>query len=151
MPMPDPDPSDRALYGFIQQAEQVAVGASAVVDRAVHGGALDRASKACTWCRGWWRCRSTRRATVVQVLLAIEDEEAHQSHFVARDYHSGGARALDRYLRRFGEIRRIQDYLVARAERMGVPVIEVRRRRTGAARGARPDPRTRHRRARAVP
>ena len=31
---------------------------------------------------------------------------------------------MERYLTRFGEIRRIQDYLVARAERMQVPVIE---------------------------
>ncbi len=38
-------------------------------------------------------------ATVVQVLLTIQDEEAHQSHFVARDRIAGGARALDRYLR----------------------------------------------------
>ena len=30
--------SDRALYGFIQQAEQVAVGAAAVVERAVLEG-----------------------------------------------------------------------------------------------------------------
>ena len=50
-------------------------------------------------------------------MLAIEDEEAHQAHFVGRDQVAGGARALDRYLRSFGEIRRIQDYLVARAER----------------------------------
>jgi 2-phosphoglycerate kinase len=38
MPMPDPDQGDRALYGFIQQAEQVAVGAVAVVERAVLEG-----------------------------------------------------------------------------------------------------------------
>jgi 2-phosphoglycerate kinase len=31
---------------------------------------------------------------------------------------------MDRYLRRFGEIRRIQEYLVARAEQKGWPVIE---------------------------
>ena len=36
--MPDPDAEDRALYGFIQQAEQVAVGANAVVERAVLEG-----------------------------------------------------------------------------------------------------------------
>jgi 2-phosphoglycerate kinase len=63
-------------------------------------------------------------ATVVQVLLTIQDEEAHQAHFVARDSSSGGVRALDRYLRHFGEIRRIQDYLVARAERVGVPIVD---------------------------
>ena len=38
MPVPDPDQADRALYGFIQQAEQVAVGATAVVERAVLEG-----------------------------------------------------------------------------------------------------------------
>ena len=31
---------------------------------------------------------------------------------------------MDRYLRRFGEIRRIQEYLVGRAEKQGWPVIE---------------------------
>jgi 2-phosphoglycerate kinase len=63
-------------------------------------------------------------ATVLEVMLAIADEEAHQSHFVGRDQLAGGARALDRYLRRFGEIRRIQDYLVARAERVGVTIVD---------------------------
>ena len=38
IPMPDPDAEDRALYGFIQQAEQVAVGANAIIERAVMEG-----------------------------------------------------------------------------------------------------------------
>ena len=38
IPLPDPDDEDRALYGFIQQAGQVAVGANAVVERAVLEG-----------------------------------------------------------------------------------------------------------------
>jgi 2-phosphoglycerate kinase len=123
MPMPDPDQGDRALYGFIQQAEQVAVGAAAVVDRAVQEG-LSTVLEGVHLVPGLVEVPEHTCATVVHVLLAIEDEEAHQSHFVARDSHSGGARALDRYLRHFGEIRRIQDYLMARAERMGVPVID---------------------------
>ena len=52
-----------------------------------------------------------------------QDEEAHQAHFVARDFRTGGVRALDRYLRGWG-IRRIQDYLVGRAERIGVPIVD---------------------------
>jgi 2-phosphoglycerate kinase len=43
---------------------------------------------------------------------------------VARDSASGGARALERYLQHFGEIRRIQDYLLGRAQRMNVPVVD---------------------------
>ncbi len=122
MPMPDPDSTDRALYGFMQQAEQVAVGAAAVIDRAVQEG-LSTVLEGVHLVPGLVEVPEGT-ATIVQVLLAIEDEEAHQSHFVARDSSSGGARALDRYLRHFGEIRRIQDYLVARAERVGVPVID---------------------------
>ena len=63
-------------------------------------------------------------AVVVQLMLAISDEEVHQGHFFGRNVDSGGQRATDRYLRRFGEIRRIQEYLVARAEKQGWPVVE---------------------------
>ena len=123
IPMPDPDEGDRALFGFIQQAEQVAVGSAAVVERAVVEG-LSTVVEGVHLVPGLMAPEQHGGALVVQVMLAIDDEEAHQSHFVARDQVAGGARALDRYLRRFGEIRRIQDYLVARAERMGVPVVE---------------------------
>jgi 2-phosphoglycerate kinase len=123
MPMPDPDQGDRALYGFIQQAEQVAVGAAAVVDRAVQEG-LSTVLEGVHLVPGLVEVPEHRAATVVQVLLTIQDEEAHQAHFVARDFSTGGVRALDRYLRSFGEIRRIQDYLVGRAERLGVPVVD---------------------------
>ncbi len=129
MPMPDPDagrPRAVRLHPAGRAGGGGRRGGGRPGDR---GGAVDRASRACTWCRDWSRPSSSRTATVVQVMLAIEDEEAHQSHFVARDQVAGGARALDRYLRSFGEIRRIQDYLVARAERMGVPIVDAARRR----------------------
>jgi 2-phosphoglycerate kinase len=123
MPMPDPDQGDRALYGFIQQAEQVAVGAVAVVERAVMEG-LSTVLEGVHLVPGLVEPPPGHDATIVNVMLAIEDEEAHQSHFVARDSASGGARALDRYLQHFGEIRRIQDYLLGRAQRMNVPVVD---------------------------
>ena len=123
MPMPDPDLGDRALYGFIQQAEQVAVGAVAVVERAVLEG-LSTVVEGVHLVPGLVEPPPGHDATIVNVMLAIEDEEAHQSHFVARDSASGGARALERYLQHFGEIRRIQDYLLGRAQRMNVPVVD---------------------------
>jgi 2-phosphoglycerate kinase len=123
MPMPDPDQGDRALYGFMQQAEQVAVGATAVVGRAVLEG-LSTVLEGVHLVPGLVEAPPRHGATIVNVMLAIEDEEAHQSHFVARDSASGGARALERYLQHFGEIRRIQDYLMTRAHDMGVPVVD---------------------------
>ena len=123
IPMPDPDAADRALYGFIQQAEQVAVGANAIIDRAVMEG-LSTVVEGVHLVPGLVAPERHQRAVVVQVMLAINDEDVHQAHFMLRDYESSGSRAMERYLRRFGEIRRIQDYLIAQAERMRVPVIE---------------------------
>ena len=123
IPLPDPDDEDRALYGFIQQAGQVAVGANAVVERAVLEG-LSTVVEGVHVVPGLVTAEQHPGAVVVQLMLAINDEEGHQAHFFARGADSGGLRAMDHYLRRFGEIRRIQEYLVARAEKQGWPVIE---------------------------
>ena len=63
-------------------------------------------------------------ALVVQFVLAIDDVEAHASHFWLRDSTSGSARPFERYLDSLGDIREIQDHIVGRAEKAGVPVIE---------------------------
>jgi 2-phosphoglycerate kinase len=123
VPMPDPDDEDRALYGFIQQAGQVAVGTSAVVERAVMEG-LSTVVEGVHVVPGLVTAEQHPGAVVVRLMLAIEDEESHRAHFFSRDAAGGGLRAMDRYLRRFGEIRRIQDYLLARAEKQGWPIIE---------------------------
>ena len=123
IPLPDPDDEDRALYGFIQQAGQVAVGANAVVERAVLEG-LSTVVEGVHVVPGLVTADKHAGAVVVQVMLAVADEEVHQAHFFTRGSDSGGLRAMDRYLKRFGEIRRIQEYLVARAEKQGWPVIE---------------------------
>ena len=63
-------------------------------------------------------------ALVVQCVLAIEDEEAHASHFFIRDAASDGVRPMHKYLDHLPEIRRLQDFVVERAERNGVPVLQ---------------------------
>ena len=63
-------------------------------------------------------------ALVAQCVLAIEDVEAHSGHFVIRDAGSDGLRPHAKYVDRLGDIRRIQEHIVGRARRHGVPVIE---------------------------
>jgi 2-phosphoglycerate kinase len=63
-------------------------------------------------------------ALVVQVVLEIADEEIHKLHFHVRDAATGGIRAMDKYLERLDDIRRIQVYVAGRARREGVPVVE---------------------------
>jgi 2-phosphoglycerate kinase len=57
-------------------------------------------------------------------VLRVPDPDLHATHFHVRDTATGGVRAMDKYLSRIDDIRRIQDYLVARAERAGTPVID---------------------------
>jgi 2-phosphoglycerate kinase len=45
-------------------------------------------------------------------------------HFHVRDTATGGVRAMDKYLERIDDIRRIQTFLIECAEREGVEVVE---------------------------
>jgi 2-phosphoglycerate kinase len=110
---------ESGLAGYRRQAQHVGMGVGAILERAasegtpliVEGvhvvpGALDGAVR--------------ERCVVVEALLMVADEELHRGHFS----HRGGARPAERYLRRFDEIRRLQDELVALAGSAEVPVIE---------------------------
>jgi 2-phosphoglycerate kinase len=63
-------------------------------------------------------------ALVVECVLAIDDAEAHASHFWIRDSDSEGVRPYEKYLEAFNDIRLIQTYILGRARKHGVPVIE---------------------------
>ena len=62
-------------------------------------------------------------ALVVQCVLAIEDEEEHSTHFMVRDAGLDGLRPHQKYIERLDDIRRVQEHIVRRARRHGVPVI----------------------------
>ena len=63
-------------------------------------------------------------ALVVECVLSIEDGEAHASHFWIRDTDSEGVRPYEKYLDAFDDIRLIQTYILGRARKHGVRVIE---------------------------
>jgi 2-phosphoglycerate kinase len=117
----EPD-EDAALAGFKEQTRNVLVGVKAVIGRALEEG-YSIALEGVHLVPGALP-RTYEGAVVVPCLLAIEDEEEHARHFWIRDSVSEGLRPMEKYLRALPEIRRIQDYLVERAQQTGVPVIE---------------------------
>ena len=52
------------------------------------------------------------------------DAEAHAGHFWIRDTDSEGSRAYEKYLDAFDDIRLVQAYILGRARKHDVPVIE---------------------------
>ena len=116
------DRRDANLRGFLEQTRNVLVGVRAVMERALteaHSMALEGVHVVPGLVP-----RSLPGAVVVQCVVAIEDEEEHAKHFWVRDADSEGVRPVDKYLRALPQIRRIQDFVVMKANEEGVPVIE---------------------------
>ena len=118
----DEDDPDRVLHGFLDQTRNVLVGVRAAIDRVMQEG-WSMVLEGVHLVPGMVSAE-IEGALVVQFVLAIEDVEAHASHFWFRDTTTGGVRSFDRYLDSLGDIRAIQDYIVGRAHKAGVPVIE---------------------------
>jgi 2-phosphoglycerate kinase len=113
---------DPALISFLDQTRNVLVGVDASIDRALTE-AWSMVIEGVHLVPGMMPA-AIEGALVVHVVLEIQNEDVHRTHFHVRDTSTGGVRAMDRYLDQLGEIRAIQDYLVERAEKHGVPVIE---------------------------
>jgi 2-phosphoglycerate kinase len=113
---------DPTIVGFNDQTRNVLVGVRAVIDRAMTES-YSVALEGVHIVPGLVPAEQ-EGAVVVQVILTIDDAEEHAQHFWVRDAVSEGVRPVDKYLDALGEIRRIQAYLVERAERAAVPVIE---------------------------
>src|SRR5262245_43207994 len=115
-----PEAGDPLVAGFLEQSRNVLVGVQASIERALQEG---------------WSMVLEGVHLVPGLTPAIEsgavgsacvlkncDETAHAQHCFARD--AGTERPMAKYLDRFEEIRRLQDFIVGRAERAGVDVIE---------------------------
>ncbi len=116
------DAPDYVVRGFLEQTRNVLVGVRASMDRALQEG-WSMVLEGVHLVPGMLP-RAIEGALVVQCVLAVEDEQEHAGHFFVRDAASDGVRALDKYLEGLGEIRQIQDFIVERARKLGVPVIE---------------------------
>ena len=115
-----PEADDPLVAGFLEQSRQVLVGARASLDRALQEG-WSMVLEGVHLVPGL--LPSALEETLVSAcVLKIDDETAHAQHFFIRD--AGTDRPMAKYLDRFREIRHLQDFIVGRAEREGVTVIE---------------------------
>lgn len=117
----DSDPSEAVLDGYLEQTRDVLVGVTAAIDRALQEG-WSMVLEGVHLVPGM--LPPIENALVVQCVLAINDAEAHASHFWIRDTDSDGVRPYEKYLDSFDDIRLVQAYILGRARKNEVPVIE---------------------------
>jgi 2-phosphoglycerate kinase len=113
---------DPTIAGFVDQCRHVCVGVEAAIERSLQEG-WSMVLEGVHLVPGLLPAE-VEGALIAHVIVEIDDEEVHRVHFHVRDVTTGGVRAMDKYLERIDDIRRIQAYIVGRARREGVPVVE---------------------------
>ena len=113
---------DAVIVGFREQVSAVAVGIKALIERAITEG-TDVIIEGAHVVPGFVRPDATDDAVIVPLVVAVEEEDLHRSHFYVRA-HETRARPQERYLQSFGNIRKVQKYIRSLALRNGVPIIQ---------------------------
>lgn len=119
---PIPHSGDRLIIGFREQAAAVAVGAQALIDRAIAEG-TDMIIEGAHLVPGFLEGVESEHAVIVPLLVTIEDEDLHRSHFYRRG-REAVTRPQERYLNAFKKIRKIQKYMINSALMREVPTVE---------------------------
>jgi 2-phosphoglycerate kinase len=118
---PIPHSGDRLIIGFREQAAAVAVGAQALIDRSI-GESTDMILEGAHLVPGFLQSVESDQAIVVPLLVVVDDEDLHRSHFFMRSREARN-RPGDRYLNAFKKIRRLQKYMVSSGLMRGVPIV----------------------------
>ncbi len=121
--VPMPRDTDLTRVGFIEQTKAISVGIEAIVQRGIDEG-QQMVVEGVHLVPGFLDRARWGEAIVLEFVLAVGDRTRHRGNFTVRDWETGGLRPLQRYVEHFAEIRRIQKYIVGRAEAQGVPVVD---------------------------
>ena len=121
--VPMPRETDLTKVGFIEQTKAVSVGVDAIVQRGIDE-AQQMVLEGVHLVPGFLDRSRWGEAIVLDFVLAVGDRNRHRGNFAVRDWETGGLRPLQRYVGHFAEIRRIQKYIVGRADALGVPVVD---------------------------
>jgi 2-phosphoglycerate kinase len=119
--VPGEDGLGGVVEGFVEQTRNVLIGVRALIERALQEG-WSLVLEGVHLVPGM--LPPVEGAMVVHCVLAIENEQLHESHFWVRDASSDGLRPVQKYLDALGDIRVIQDFILDQARSAAVPVVE---------------------------
>jgi len=114
---------DPHVVGFAEQAQMVTTGLSALIERAINE-ATSMVLEGVHLVPGYLSPVRWVDALVLPMVVVVRGEGLHRSHFLVRDRETNGSRPVQRYLKNFKEIRRIQDFILERAEAEGTLIVE---------------------------
>lgn len=120
--VPVPEGANPVLVGFREQTAVVTAGVKSLIDRAVLEG-LSMVIEGVHLVPGYLDAENIEGALVIQLIIAVDDEQSHLSHFYIREVQTEGSRPLERYRANFDEIRMLGRYIEDMAREHDTPVI----------------------------
>jgi 2-phosphoglycerate kinase len=120
--VPVPHGADPVIVGFREQTAAVSTGVERIIKRAVHEG-VNMMIEGVHVVPGYIEPRDFGDAWVVQLVITVDDEDAHRSHFYIREVQTEGTRPFERYRANFDNIRLLGHYVEDLAREHGIPVI----------------------------
>ncbi len=120
--VPVPHGANPVVVGFREQAAVVATGVQALIERSMREG-VSLVIEGVHLVPGYIESSDFPGARVVQIVIAVEDEDAHRSHFYIREVQTDGLRPFERYRSNFANIRMLGHYMEDLARENGIPVI----------------------------
>ncbi|AEH06244.1 2-phosphoglycerate kinase [Methanothermococcus okinawensis] len=121
IPSLDDNVCDKHILGFERHIEPVLVGIESLIDRSLTEG-LSIIIEGTHIVPGFMKEKYTSMPNIITIILTLSSEKMHKKRFSARAKVS--ARPMERYLKNFEIIRKINQYIVDRAKENDVPIIE---------------------------
>ncbi len=123
--IPVPPGADPLILGFREQTSIVVQGIKAEMKRVVTEG-LNAVFEGVHIVPGYidFINELSERAVIIPVIVWVEDEDVHRSHFFLREIDTEGRRPYEKYRQNFERIRKIGSFVKGLAEERGIPVID---------------------------
>ncbi len=120
--VPVPEGANPVIVGFREQTAVVTSGVKSLIDRAVLEG-NSMVVEGIHLVPGYLDPREFENARVVQLVIGVDDERSHLSHFYIREVQTEGSRPLERYRSGFESIRTLGAYIEQMAREHDIPVV----------------------------
>lgn len=123
MEVPLPEDIDQVIMGFREQSAAVMVGIRAIIKRATREQ-TPMVVEGVHLVPGFIDLDVFQDAFVINVVISVEDDDLHRSHFFMRGLETKGSRPMARYKANYDSIRKIGTYIEKLAREHSVPVID---------------------------
>jgi 2-phosphoglycerate kinase len=120
--VPVPAGADPVIVGFREQTAVVTTGIKSLIQRAVLEG-VSMVIEGIHLVPGYIDASELGNASVVQLVVVVDDEEAHRSHFYIREVQTEGNRPFEKYRANFDNIRALGLYIEDLAREHCTPIV----------------------------